>query len=155
MENSVITSADPALSANSQAQSTPPSESEPIPASDAASPLADQIAPPTEPARDPQIPGHSTLSGSNASEATSDAVDGMNPASVRFGEGSEDAQKGARATLETASNESAPTISTLPPPPPAEPPPPLDSGACRDKSCPADYVMIDRGDRCTCRPRVP
>ena len=42
------------------------------------------------------------------------------------------------------------------------PPPPLltragaaETGACVGKRCPAGYEMIDRGDRCTCRPSSP
>ncbi|KAL1504869.1 hypothetical protein AB1Y20_008639 [Prymnesium parvum] len=39
------------------------------------------------------------------------------------------------------------------PSPPALPPP-LNSGACVGKHCPSGYIMIDRGDRCTCRPQL-
>ena len=42
----------------------------------------------------------------------------------------------------------ASTASSSPPPPPAAAP----AGVCAGKSCPSGYQMIDRGDRCTCRP---
>ena len=41
---------------------------------------------------------------------------------------------------------------TSPPPPPASSAAGAHSGACAGKRCPAGYEMIDRGDRCTCRP---
>ena len=42
----------------------------------------------------------------------------------------------------------ASTASSSPPPPPAA----ASAGVCAGKSCPSGYQMIDRGDRCTCRP---
>ena len=46
----------------------------------------------------------------------------------------------------------ASTASSSPPPPPAAAAAAASAGVCAGKSCPSGYQMIDRGDRCTCRP---
>ena len=61
------------------------------------------------------------------------------------------------AVPEAVASEAAPVVADSPPPP--SPPPAAvatgATGACAGKRCPAGYDMVDRGDRCTCRPQAP
>ena len=58
----------------------------------------------------------------------------------------------AETTAAASSSEVVAPLASLSPSP--SPPPPPAIGACIGKRCPTGYEMVDRGDRCTCRPRA-
>lgn len=59
----------------------------------------------------------------------------------------------ASSVVESTAPLTAPTPADAPPPDAASPPPaPRPGSACTGKRCPQGYDMVDRGDRCTCRP---
>ena len=59
------------------------------------------------------------------------------------------------APAEASAPEAAPSAEAAAPATESPPPPPPATGACAGKRCPSGYEMIDRGDRCTCRPTSP
>ena len=99
--------------------------------------------------------------GSNSDGGTS-AADGLAPAGMdtppaAAADAPADAASPiAEPTADSPPSDASPTDATPPtaadsPPPPSSPPPPA-TGSCAGKRCPVNYDMIDRGDRCTCRP---